>query len=64
VINYERFQLDAEVADAYAAMAAELAQRHYRRVTRYGGSAFLRAKLAPALALRGLPDGMSDGALP
>jgi propionate CoA-transferase len=60
VINYERFQLDAEVADAYAAMAAELAQRHYRRVSRYGGSAFLRAKLAPALALRGLPDGLSD----
>jgi propionate CoA-transferase len=62
VINYEQFELDPDVADAYAAMAAELAQQHYRRVTRYGGSAFVRARLSQALALRGLPPDMADSA--
>jgi propionate CoA-transferase len=58
VINYEQFELDPEVADLWAQRAAELAQRHYRRVTRYGGSAFVRARLTQALALRGLPPSM------
>ncbi len=39
-----------------------MSQRHYRRVTRYGQSAFLRAQLGPALALRGLSDGLAADA--
>ncbi len=62
VINYEQFELDPEVADLWAQRAAELAQRHYRRVTRYGGSAFVRARLTQALALRGLPSNMVETA--
>ena len=62
VINYEQFELDPEIADLWAQRAAELAQRHYRRVTRYGGSAFVRARLTQALALRGLPADMVTSA--
>ncbi len=45
IVNYDGFRLDEEVADAYAAMVADLEARFYSRVTRYSGSAFLRVKL-------------------
>ncbi|MFN4116817.1 MAG: CoA-transferase, partial [Inhella sp.] len=54
VVNYEQFELAPELAEAYTAWVAELAATRYRRITRYGQSAFLRAQLVPGLALRGL----------
>jgi propionate CoA-transferase len=62
VVNYEQFEVVPELAEAYTAWVARVAARHYRRVTRYGQSAFLRAQLGPALALRGLPDGVAADA--
>lgn len=58
VVNYEQFEVAPELAEAYTAWVARVTARHYRRVTRYGQSAFLRAQLGPALALLGLPDGV------
>jgi len=54
VVNYDHFTLDTEVADDWAEMVRELVDRHYRHVVRYTTSGFLRAKLGPALAARGV----------
>jgi acyl CoA:acetate/3-ketoacid CoA transferase beta subunit len=54
VVNYDHFALDAEVQDDWAAMVRELVDRHYISVARYTTSGFLRAKLGPALAARGV----------
>ncbi len=54
VVNYDHFQLDAEVEDAWAEMVRALMDRFYLNVTRYTTSGFLRAKLGPALAARGV----------
>jgi propionate CoA-transferase len=58
VVNYEQFDLAPELGEAYTAWVAELARTRYRRITRYGQSAFLRAQLVPGLALRGLANGL------
>ncbi len=62
VVNYEQFELAPELVDAYLAWVAELAASRYRRITRYGQSAFLRAQLVPGLALRGLGGELADDA--
>jgi propionate CoA-transferase len=54
VVNYDHFHLDPEVEDDWAQMVRELEDRFYRSVTRYTTSGFLRAKLGPALAARGV----------
>jgi len=54
VVNYDHFTLDPEIEDAWAEMVHELVLRHYRHVVRYATSGFLRAKLGPALAARGV----------
>jgi propionate CoA-transferase len=54
VINYDHFSLDPAVEDDWAAMVRELVDRHYLEVARYTTSGFLRAKLGPALAARGV----------
>jgi propionate CoA-transferase len=54
VVNYDHFVLDPQVEDAWAAMVRELVDRHYIEVVRYSTSGFLRAKLGPALAARGV----------
>jgi propionate CoA-transferase len=54
VVNYDHFALDPHVEDEWAAMVRELTDRHYIDVTRYTTSGFLRAKLGPALAARGV----------
>lgn len=54
VVNYDHFHLDPEVQDAWAVMVRELSDRHYLNVTRYSTGGFLRAKLGPALAARGV----------
>jgi len=54
VVNYDHFVLDPQVQDDWAAMVRELVDRFYLDVTRYTTSGFLRAKLGPALAARGV----------
>jgi propionate CoA-transferase len=54
VVNYDHFSLDPAVEDDWAVMVRELVDRHYLDVARYTTSAFLRAKLGPALAARGV----------
>jgi propionate CoA-transferase len=55
VVNYDHCVIDPEVQDLWAAMVRELLDRHYLDVSRYSSSAFLRARLGPALAARGVP---------
>jgi propionate CoA-transferase len=54
VVNYEGFEIDRDVEDAWAESVREIVERHYDRVTRYTTSAFQRAKLGDALARRKL----------
>jgi propionate CoA-transferase len=49
VVNYDGFQITPGLEDAYAAMAHEMAQRHYGQVTRYASGAFKRMKVSRAL---------------
>ncbi|MFO0124451.1 MAG: acyl CoA:acetate/3-ketoacid CoA transferase [Inhella sp.] len=62
IVNYEQFDLAPELADAYTAWVARVTARHYRRITRYGQSAFLRAQLVPRLALQGLAGTLANDA--
>jgi propionate CoA-transferase len=62
VVNYDHFVLDPDVADDWAAMVRELVDRHYRQVVRYSTSGFLRAKLGPALAARGVAPHLYESA--
>ena len=54
VVNYDNFRLLPDAEDAYYDMVRDLVQHHYRNVTRYSGSNFLRMKLGDALRERGL----------
>lgn len=52
--NYDAFELDPAVSDAYFSMIAYLEQRYYSSASRYTTSAFLRLKLGEGLAERRL----------
>jgi propionate CoA-transferase len=54
VVNYEGFEIEPEVIDAYGEMVKGLVDRFYWGVTRYTTSGFLRMKLGDALRRRGL----------
>jgi propionate CoA-transferase len=54
VVNYDHAHLDPDIEDAWAQMVRELSDRFYLNVTRYSTGGFLRAKLGPALAARGV----------
>ncbi len=54
VVNYDHVTLDPQAEDEWAAMVSVLVDRHYIDVARYTTSGFLRAKLGPALAARGV----------
>jgi propionate CoA-transferase len=54
VANYDGFELDEDLVDAWAAAAQALSERHYRNVSRYTTSAFMRLKLGEALVARGV----------
>ena len=54
IVNYDHFELAAEVEDVYAAMVRGLVDRYYDGVSRYTTSGFLRAKLGGALRRRGV----------
>jgi propionate CoA-transferase len=49
VVNYDGFQIAPGLEDEYAAMAREMEQRFYGRVTRYASGAFRRMKVVRAL---------------
>ena len=54
VVNYEHFTLDPAAEDDWAHMVRDLVDRHYLGVVRYSTSGFQRARLAAALAARGV----------
>ena len=54
VVNYDNFQIDEAVVDAYTAMVKDLSDKYYLDVARYTTSAFMRLKLGEALEGRGL----------
>jgi propionate CoA-transferase len=54
IVNYDSFEMPEELNDAYAEMVRYLMDRHYRKVSRYTTSAFLRMKLGDALSRRGV----------
>ena len=54
IVNYDGFQLDDRLSDAYFEMVKELHHRYYIAATRYTTSAFMRAKLGAALPARSL----------
>jgi propionate CoA-transferase len=49
VVNYDGFQIAPGLEDLYAAMAHEMTERWYARVTRYASGAFKRMKVGGAL---------------
>ena len=54
IVNYDNFQIDESVVDAYSAMVKEVTDKYYIDVARYTTSAFMRLKLGAALEERGL----------
>ncbi|HBS49860.1 MAG TPA: acyl CoA:acetate/3-ketoacid CoA transferase [Rhodobacteraceae bacterium] len=45
IVNYDGFRIDETLEGDWARMVARLTERHYRKVSRYSGSAFMRMKL-------------------
>ncbi|MFN6994865.1 MAG: acyl CoA:acetate/3-ketoacid CoA transferase [Aquincola tertiaricarbonis] len=54
IVNYDDFQLDESLHEAWGAMVARLSEHYYSRVTRYASNAFVRAALAHTLSARGV----------
>jgi propionate CoA-transferase len=54
VVNYDGFELDRDVEDAYLDAVDELGDRYFHGATRFATSAFMRAKLRDALGKRGV----------
>ncbi len=54
IVNYDQFNLDPSVSDAFFSMITYLQQRYYRSASRYTTSAFMRLKLGASLAERAL----------
>jgi propionate CoA-transferase len=54
IANYDGFELDPAIADAYFTMLTYMQNRYYKSVSRYTTSAFMRIKLLDALAKRDL----------
>ncbi len=48
VVNYDHFSIRPELMDAYSAMVQRLQERYYAKVTRYGASSFVKARLEGA----------------
>lgn len=55
IVNYDGFEVDELVSDAYYAMVARVVAECYLSVSRYTTSAFLRMKLGDQLARRQMP---------
>ncbi len=50
IVNYDGFQLDPDVAEAYARMSREMEAQYYHRVSRYASGAFRRMQLERLLS--------------
>ena len=50
VVNYDGFELDADLESHYAQVTEQLEHAYYKRVARYTASAFMRLKLNQVLA--------------
>ena len=55
IVNYDGFQVDPDVADAYAQMVHGLEARYYSRVSRYASGAFKRMQLQRLLSAAAAP---------
>jgi propionate CoA-transferase len=55
VVNYDAFQIEDPVMEAYAEMVRYMEQNYYTKVSRYTTSAFLRMKLGNALTRKVAP---------
>jgi propionate CoA-transferase len=54
IVNYDGFELDQAISDAYFSLVAYLQNRYYKSVSRYTTNAFMRLKLLNALTEREL----------
>ena len=54
VVNYDGFDLDSDLEDAYLDAVQEMGDTYFHGVTRFTTSAFMRAKLGDALESRGV----------
>jgi propionate CoA-transferase len=54
VVNYDRFELDKDLEDAYLDGVQEMGDTYFHGVTRFTTSAFMRAKLGDTLESRGV----------
>ena len=54
VVNYDGFELDSDLEDAYLDAVQEIDDTYFHGVTRFTTSAFMRAKLGSALESRGV----------
>jgi propionate CoA-transferase len=55
IVNYDGFQIDHDVADAYAQMSREMDAAYYSKVSRYASGAFRRMQLERLLAREETP---------
>jgi len=62
IANYEGFELDESITDAYFTMVAYIQNRYYKSVSRYTANPFMRLKLSDALAQRELGTVLGSGA--
>jgi propionate CoA-transferase len=49
-VNYDAFRVDAQIAGEYGDMVRRVAQKYYKRLTRYTAAAFMRVKMRRTLA--------------
>ena len=54
IVNYDGFELSEDLTDAYTEAVKSLSEKHYRNVSRYTTSAFMRLKLKDSLEGRGV----------
>lgn len=54
IANYDGFELDQSISDAYFTMVSYIQNRYYKSVSRYTKNAFMRLKLLSALTEREL----------
>jgi propionate CoA-transferase len=55
IVNYDGFQVDHDMADAYAQMTREMEVQYYSKVSRYASGAFRRMQLERLLAREETP---------
>ncbi len=54
VVNYDNFEIEPELAEAYFDMVRDVVSKYYAHVTRYTTSSFMRARLGKNLEARGV----------